>query len=62
MHYNAEMNDIKADAVAEGITIGKAKEKLDLAKNLLDILTDEQIAEKTELDIQTIKELRAKNN
>lgn len=42
----------------EGEALGRKAEKISVAKNLLDILSDEVIAEKTGLDIETVKALR----
>ena len=42
----------------KGIEKGMQKEKINIAKNLLDILDDETISKKTGLDIETIKKLR----
>jgi predicted transposase/invertase (TIGR01784 family) len=41
---------------------GKAEERLSIAKNLLDILSDEQIVEKTGLSIEKVKKLRKENS
>ena len=41
-----------------GIKIGEAREKISVARNLLDLLTDEIIAEKVGLELATVKELR----
>lgn len=47
---------------AQGIKIGEARgiarEKISVARNLLDLLTDEVIAEKVGLELATVKELR----
>lgn len=47
---------------AQGIRIGEARgiarEKISVARNLLDLLTDEIIAEKVGLELATVKELR----
>lgn len=47
---------------AKGIKIGEARgiarEKISVARNLLDLLTDEVIAEKVGLELATVKELR----
>lgn len=47
---------------AQGIRIGEARgiarEKISVARNLLDLLTDEVIAEKVGLELATVKELR----
>ena len=46
----------------KGIEIGEARgiarEKISVARNLLDLLTDEVIAEKVGLELATVKELR----
>ena len=48
---------------ARGIEIGEArgiaKDKINVARNLLDILSDEVIAEKVELDIEVVRSLRS---
>ena len=41
---------------------GKMEAKIEIAKNLLDILDNETISIKTGLDIQTIENLRKKQN
>lgn len=41
-----------------GIKIGEEQEKRNLAKNLLDILSDEVIAEKVGLNIEEVREMR----
>ena len=48
----------KEEGVIEGIEQGKLKEKLEIAKNLLDILDNETIALKTGLSIEEIEKLR----
>ena len=42
----------------KGIEIGEAREKISVARNLLDLLTDDVIAEKVGLELATVKELR----
>jgi len=42
----------------QGLEQGATKEKISIAKNLLDILDDKMIALKTGLDIQEISKLR----
>lgn len=44
---------------ARGIQMGIAQDKINVARNLLDILSDEVIAEKVELDIQVVRSLRS---
>jgi len=44
--------------MAKGIEKGIEKEKITIAKNLLDILDDEMISKKTGLDIQVVSQLR----
>ena len=53
----AEQKGVKK-GIEQGIEQGKLKEKLTIAKNLLDILDNETIAIKTGLLIQQIKDLR----
>lgn len=43
----------------EGIKIGETLEKRNVAKNLLDILSDEMIAERVGLDIEEVRALRS---
>ncbi|GAA0076042.1 hypothetical protein UT300005_04200 [Clostridium sp. CTA-5] len=43
------------------ISLAEERTKLQVAKNLLDILDDETIAIKTVLDIEKIKRLRKEN-
>lgn len=42
----------------EGRAEGREEEKINVAKNLLDILSDEVIAEKVGGDIEVVRELR----
>lgn len=46
------------DGRREGEEIGRQEGKISVARNLLDILSDEVIAEKTELDIKMVQEIR----
>ena len=46
----------------EKIEEGRLEEKLDIARNLLDVLDDETIAKKTGLSIEEVKKLREKIN
>ena len=46
--------------IKEGREEGKLEEKLEIAKNLLDILDNETIAQKTGLGIEEVKKLREK--
>ncbi|MCK5917897.1 MAG: PD-(D/E)XK nuclease family transposase [Cocleimonas sp.] len=48
----------KVEGKAEGKAEGKIEEKIELAKNLLDILDNETIADKTGLSIETVKRLQ----
>lgn len=54
--------DLFAEELVErethGIKIGEEQEKRNLAKNLLDILSDEVIAEKVGLNIEEVREMR----
>jgi len=52
-----EINALKT-AERKGIEQGIEQEKMNLARNLLDILDDETIALKTDLDIQVISNMR----
>ena len=51
----------KAKGIIEGKAEGVLENRLENAKGLLDILSDEVIAEKIGLDIEVVKELRQKN-
>jgi hypothetical protein len=44
--------------IKKGLKEGEKKAKIEIAKNLLDVLDDETISIKTGLDIETIKSLR----
>ena len=46
------------DKIEEGREEGEKKKALDIAKNLLDVLDDEVIAEKTGLSIEEVRNLR----
>ena len=48
--------------IERGIERGIEQDKLDVAKNLLDVLSDEVIAEKVGLDVEVVKEIRRKNS
>lgn len=69
MYYNAEMQDSKDTGIEigkeQGIEIGKEQgieyNKLENAKNLLDILDDRTIAKKIGLDIEVVQKLRKEN-
>jgi len=54
------LDSAKAEGKAEGVAIGKIEEKVQIARNLLDVLDDETIALKTGLETKTIAELRRK--
>ncbi|MGL4849475.1 MAG: Rpn family recombination-promoting nuclease/putative transposase [Clostridium sp.] len=45
----------------EKIEEGERKKQIEIAKNLMDILDDETISRKTELEIEVIRKLRCKN-
>lgn len=49
--------------IAQGIEIGKSEGieigKINVAKNLLDLLTDEVIAERVGLDIEVVRAMRS---
>lgn len=47
-----------SEGIEKGIEQGIEKEKMNIAKNLLDLLDDEMIAQKTGLNIEQIKALR----
>lgn len=44
---------------ARGIELGIARDRINVARNLLDILPDEVIAERVELDIEVVRSLRS---
>jgi len=46
------------EGLKKGLEKGKYEEKINIAKNLLDILDDETISKKIGLDIKTIQSLR----
>lgn len=46
------------DGIEIGEVRGREEEKINVAKNLLDVLSDEIIAEKVGLDIDVVHELR----
>ena len=48
------------EKIEEGRKEGKLEEKLEIARNLLDVLDDETIAKKTGLSIEEVKKLREK--
>lgn len=48
------------EKIEEGRKEGKLEEKLEIARNLLDVLDDETIARKTGLSIEEVKKLREK--
>jgi len=59
LHYQASMYDSHYGVgLVEGEEKGLIKGKIEVAKNLLDILDDETIANKTGLDINEIRKLR----
>ena len=47
--------------IEQGIAQGKEEEKVEIAKNLLDVLDDETIALKTGLDIEEVRRIRDEN-
>lgn len=52
------IRDLMDDSREEGIEMNK----IENAKNLLDVLSDEIIAEKIGFPLEKVKELRAQNN
>ncbi|HID16438.1 MAG TPA: Rpn family recombination-promoting nuclease/putative transposase [Candidatus Atribacteria bacterium] len=48
----------REEGIKQGIEKGIEQEKLNIAKNLLDVLDDETISKKTDLSIDTIQKLR----
>jgi len=58
LDYKNVMDYAKEMAIEEGMAKGLEKEKINIAKNLLDILDDETISLKTGLSVDIIKSLR----
>jgi len=58
MDRNNEIETAENKGIAKGIEKGMQKSKIEIASNLLDILEDAVIAEKTGLSIATVKALR----
>lgn len=56
------MDDSMAKGIEKGIEKGKEMALLETAKNLLDILSDEVIAEKIGLSLENVQKLRAENS
>ena len=54
----SELETAKLDGIEEGIEKGIEQEKINIAKNLLDILDNKTIALKTGLSVEVIKKLR----
>lgn len=54
------LNKAKQEGIEEGREEGEKNKSIEIAKNLLDVLDDETIAEKTGLSVEEIKELREK--
>ena len=54
------IEEMKEEAEGKGFEKGKIEGKIEIAKNLLDILDDETIATKTGLDIEVVLRLRRK--
>ena len=55
------IRDLMDDSREEGREEGVILNKLENAKNLLDVLSDEVIAEKIGLSLEQVKELRLQN-
>ena len=53
------MEDSRKEGIEEGREEGKKTALIETAKKLLDVLSDEVIAEKTELPLKKVRELRA---
>ena len=51
--------EVEKRGIEKGKIEGKMEEKLQNARNLLDVLDDEIIASKLDLDIEVVKSLRA---
>lgn len=56
--YYRDMHNIEAQNLAKGREEGELKKALEIARNLLDILDDATIAQKTGLDEVTVRGLR----
>ena len=52
------LNEAERKGIEKGIEKGIQQEKIEIAKNLLDVLDDETISLKTGLTIEKIKQLR----
>ena len=62
MIQKAAISKAKREGKEEGIKEGEKKAKIEIAKNLLDILDNETISQKTGLTIQEIENLRKDKN
>ncbi len=62
MKYSADLIDEriegKKEGLEQGLELGKSKQKFETAINLFDILDDETISKKLELELSLVKELR----
>lgn len=56
----SRLNEVSALAYAE--EKGAKKEKIEIAKNLLDVLDDEIISLKTGLSVEEVKQIRKEQN
>lgn len=54
--------EVKKEGREEVIKIGEEKAKLELARDLLDVLDDEIIVKKFGLNIEVVRKLREENN
>lgn len=62
LHERANMiSSAEARGLEKGIEKGIEQGKIEVAKNLLDVLDDKTIAAKTGLSIEEVKALRSKN-
>lgn len=53
------IQDLMEDSRLEGIELGIELTKMEDARNLLDVLTDDVIADKIGLSLEVVRELRA---
>jgi predicted transposase/invertase (TIGR01784 family) len=58
LDYNSDMDDARQEGVEIGEARGETKKAMDIARNLLDVLDDKIISEKTGVSIESIKMIR----
>lgn len=56
------IRDLMDDSMEKGIEKGREMALKEAAENLLDVLSDDVIAEKIGLSLEKVKELRAENS